>query len=52
MPMTVPRGPATGRKVVPGMTKAPQPTLHPKASAHAPRGVRYLTSPFPRDPLF
>ena len=38
MPGTVPSGPATGRNVVPGMTKAPQPTLQPNASAHAPRG--------------
>ena len=36
-----PTGPARGRKVVPGMTKAPQPTLHPKASAHAPSPERY-----------
>ena len=39
MARTVPAGPPTGRKVVPGMTKEPQPTLLPKASAHAPRDV-------------
>ena len=31
--MTVPAGPAAGRKVVPGITKAPQPTMQPKAMA-------------------
>ncbi len=45
MPMTVPIGPAIGRKVVPGMTKAPHPTLHPKASAHAPRVDKYGKGP-------
>ena len=44
-PSTVPHGPAMGRKVVPGMTKEPQPTLHPKARAHTPRGDRYLARP-------
>ena len=37
MPSAVPTGPAMGRKVVPGMTKEPQPTLQPKARAHAPQ---------------
>ena len=45
MPSTVPMGPAMGRKVLPGMTKEPQPTAQPKASAHAPRGDRYFVSP-------
>ena len=40
MPMTVPNGPAIGRKVVPGMINAPQPTAHPNASAQAPSGER------------
>jgi len=30
----VPIGPATGRKVVPGMTNTPQPTMQPKEIAH------------------
>ena len=33
MDMMVPVGPATGRKVEPGMTKEPQPTMQPKAIA-------------------
>ena len=39
MPITVPSGPATGRKLLPGIMKAPQPTAQPKDSAHAPSGV-------------
>ena len=46
MPITVPSGPATGKNVVPGMTKAPHPTLQPKASAQAPSGDRYAVNPF------
>ena len=46
MPMAVPSGPAIGRKVVPGMTKAPQPTAHPKDSAHTLTGERYFDSCF------
>ncbi|MBR4555005.1 MAG: hypothetical protein IKO27_05370 [Ruminococcus sp.] len=38
----VPAGPAIGRKVVPGITKAPQPTLHPNESAQAPSIPRYF----------
>ena len=30
-----------GRKVVPGITKAPQPTEHPKANAQTANGDRY-----------
>jgi hypothetical protein len=37
----VPAGPATGRKVVPGMTKTPQPTIQPKAIAHTSKGDKY-----------
>ena len=37
--MAVPSGPATGRKVVPGMTNEPQPTVQPSDSAHAAKGV-------------
>ena len=37
-PIKVPIGPATGRKVVPGITNAPQPTLHPNPRAQAPTG--------------
>ena len=42
MPIAVPAGPAIGRKVDPGMTKAPQPTLHPKESAQTAKGERCL----------
>ena len=45
MAMTVPIGPAMGRNVVPGMTKAPQPIMHPKAIAHTSIGERYLSKP-------
>ena len=40
MPMAVPNGPAIGRKVVPGMINAPQPTAHPNASDQTPSGDR------------
>ena len=40
IPIAVPALPASGRNVVPGMTNAPQPTLHPNASAHAPGADR------------
>ena len=33
MESMVPSGPATGRNVVPGMAKTPQPTIQPKAIA-------------------
>lgn len=48
MPMasSVPSGPATGRKVVPGMTKAPQPMMHPSESAQTSSGDKYLASFF------
>ena len=40
IPMTVPSGPATGRKVLPGIMNAPQPTAQPRESAQAPsRGI-------------
>ena len=39
-PSTVPMGPAMGKNVVPGMTKAPQPTAQPKDSAQACNGER------------
>ena len=45
MAITVPIGPAMGRNVVPGMTKAPQPIMHPKAIAHTSIGERYLSKP-------
>ena len=38
--LTVPAGPAAGRKVVPGITKAPQPTMQPKAMAQTSKGDR------------
>ena len=38
-PITVPSGPATGRKLLPGIIKAPQPTAQPKESAQAASGV-------------
>ena len=41
-PSAVPAGPASGKKVVPGITKEPHPTLQPNESAHAPNAVRYL----------
>ena len=44
MAISVPAGPATGRKVVPGMTKAPQPTMQPKAIAQTSTRDRYLSS--------
>ncbi|MBE8953317.1 MAG: hypothetical protein SR1Q7_09270 [Quinella sp. 1Q7] len=33
MPSAVPSGPPIGKKVVPGMTNAPQPTAQPKDNA-------------------
>ena len=45
-----PAGPAIGKNVVPGMTKAPQPIMQPKAIAHTSSGDRYLAitlAPFP-----
>ena len=33
IPIAVPSGPAIGKNVVPGITKAPQPTAHPKDNA-------------------
>lgn len=41
MAITVPAGPATGRKVVPGMAKTPQPTIQPKAIAQTSIGDKY-----------
>ena len=38
---TVPVGPARGRNVVPGMTKAPQPTVQPKAIEKTSSRERY-----------
>ena len=43
----VPAGPATGRKVLPGMANTPQPTMVPKAIAHTSMGDRYRSSAFP-----
>ena len=40
MPSTVPSGPASGRKVVPGIMNEPQPTAQPRDKAQAPSGVR------------
>ena len=38
MAITVPAGPATGRKVLPGIANTPQPTMQPKAMLHTSRG--------------
>ena len=46
MAISVPAGPATGKNVVPGITKAPQPTMQPKAIAQTSTGERYRSSPF------
>ena len=43
MEITVPMGPATGRKVEPGIMKAPQPMMQPKAIAQTSSGDRYLS---------
>jgi hypothetical protein len=45
--MIVPKGPATGRKNVPGMTKAPQPTIIPSAIDQTSSRERYLSKTFP-----
>ena len=42
MAISVSAGPATGRKVVPGITKAPQPTMQPKAIAQTSSHVRFF----------
>ena len=55
MPIADPRGPAIGRKVVPGMTNEPQPTLQPKDSAHTASGEslrRRCEEPVDEDVLF
>ena len=39
-PRSDPMGPAIGKKVVAGITKAPQPTEQPKAKAQAEIGER------------
>jgi hypothetical protein len=44
-PITVPHGPAAGKKVVPGITKAPQPTAQPNDSAHTAGIERYFVIP-------
>ncbi len=44
--MIVPKGPATGRKNVPGMTKAPQPTIIPSAIDQTSSRERYLSRIF------
>ena len=41
--ISVPIGPATGRNVVPGMTKTPQPTMQPKEIAHISNDEKYLS---------
>ena len=46
MAITVPAGPATGRKVLPGIANTPQPTIQPKAMLHTSRGDRYRSSAF------
>ena len=46
MAISVPAGPASGRKVFPGMANTPQPTMQPKAIAHTSRGDRYLSKAF------
>ena len=43
--MTVPAGPAAGRKVVPGIAKTPQPTMQPNAIAHTVISLKYGFSP-------
>ena len=40
MAIAVPSGPATGRKLVPGITKAPQPTMTPSDIAQTSSGER------------
>ena len=47
IPMVVPRGPASGKNVVPGITNAPQPTAQPKAKAQTPNGDIYFDSEAP-----
>ena len=42
MAAAVPRGPAAGRKVVPGIIKAPHPMMHPKARDHTLIGFRFF----------
>ena len=42
--ITVPSGPATGRKVVPGMANTPQPTMQPKAIAQTSITDKYRSS--------
>lgn len=44
MPIAVPRGPAVSRNKLPGMTKAPQPMMLPKAKAQTLIGLRLLSS--------
>ena len=41
-PTAVPKVPAVGKKVVPGMINAPQPTLQPNAKAQTPSGDKYF----------
>ena len=41
MPSAVPRGPAIGKNVVPGITNAPQPTAQPNDNAHTFSGDKY-----------
>jgi hypothetical protein len=40
--IAVPRGPATGRKVVPGITNAPHPMMQLKDRAHTSKRERYV----------
>ena len=41
MPSAVPKGPAIGKQVVPGMTNAPQPTAQPNDNAQTFSGDKY-----------
>jgi hypothetical protein len=47
IPRTVPTGPEFGRKVVPGIKKAPHPIPHPKESPQASTELRYLGKEYP-----
>ena len=59
MAMVVPKVPAVGKKVVPGIMNAPQPIIQPKANAHTFKGESERESdilnptmrPHPPDPV-
>ena len=44
MAIAVPSGPAFPRNVLPGITKAPQPMIHPKAKDHTFKGDSFFSS--------